>query len=264
MARFSWRPKRGQGAATTTTPPIQSYGQLASDYDAKRYIGELNSLKESYRRGVLLELLPRHTWRALDVGCGTGRGIFVLNRIADRVFAIDGTFEMLTLANEKLLTGSEQVAYLHQANAACLPFRDGSFDVVICLNFVHLFTDVSQKQTFVREMARVLKPGGTAIVEFDNALQGVVLGVLRKYLGQDIGYDWPWVMRQCFPQDLLEITAVRGANLPGVWRLPALRVLERYTQVFPLKYLATKTFIQARRKMILHRRGVSDCCEGPP
>jgi SAM-dependent methyltransferase len=135
---------------------------------------------------------------------------------------------------------------LTRGNAAALPFADATFDAVISLNFVHLF-GLPAKQTFVREMARVTRPGGVVIVEFDNALQGLVLGGIRKYFGKDIGYDWPWQVRASFPRDLVTIEAVAGSNLPGVWRVRSFHFAERMAQSFPVNYLASRVFVRARR-----------------
>ncbi len=67
-------------------------------------------------------------------------------------------------------------------NAAKLPFQDGTFDAVTCLNFLHLFPEKDAKVTFLEEMARVLKPGGTAVVEFDNAIHGAGVGPVPEVL----------------------------------------------------------------------------------
>jgi SAM-dependent methyltransferase len=164
---------------------------------------------------------------------------------AQVVVGVDGTADMLAAAAAKLSPADRSV-YLARANAAALPFADATFDAVISLNFVHLF-DLSAKQSFIREMARVTRPGGVVIVEFDSALQGLVLGAARKYFGKDIGYDWPWEIRASFPRSLLRIERIAGSNLPGVWRVPQLHFTERAAKSFPVNYLATRVFVRARR-----------------
>ena len=226
-------------------PGVQDYSALAGDYDRTRYAGDINSLKEDFRVQTLRTLLPARAERALDVACGTGRGIMLLRDQARVVFGVDGTADMLAAAAAKLPPGHRTVC-LARGNAAALPFADGTFDVVISLNFVHLF-DLPGKQAFIREMARVTRPGGVVIVEFDSALQGLVLGAIRKYFGRDIGYDWPWQIRASFPQDLVRIEAAAGSNLPGVWRVPRLHFTERAAKSFPMNYLASRVFVRARR-----------------
>lgn len=231
---------------STSDPRIQSYRALAPDYDVTRYRTVDGALKEGFRWRAVRALCPATPARALDVACGTGRGVLILQDVAPLVVGVDGTIEMLDVAHAKIRRSARHAAVC-QANAGRLPFATGTFDLVTCLNFVHLF-EPAEKRVFVREIGRVLKPGGTAIVEFDNALQGGLLGVLRKYAGKDIGYDWPWVMRACFPPDLFAITAMRGTNLPGVWRLPPLHGLERAASRFPLNYLSARLLIRAVRR----------------
>ena len=227
-------------------PRIQSYTALAPDYDDTRYTTPADALKERFRWRALRELFPDRPARALDVACGTGRGVLILRDVAARADGVDGTLEMLAVAQGKIRRGGPPAAVC-QANAARLPFAAATFDLVTCLNFVHLFAP-ADKQVFIREIARVLKPGGTAVVEFDNALQGVVLGAVRKYAGTDIGYDWPWVMRGSFPPDLFTITAMRGTNLPGIWRVRPLHGLEGAAGRAPLSYLAARMLVRAVRR----------------
>jgi len=224
--------------------PIQDYTGLAETYDKYRYVEEVHIAHEARRRRVLTGLLPARVRLAADIACGTGRGVAILDDFADTVIGVDGTLAMLGVARKKL----GPTTRVTQANASSLPFRGATFDLIICLNFVHLFGTVKQKAAFITEMGRVLKPNGTLIVEFDNAMQGLVLGAARKYGGRDIGYDWPSQIRQSFGSDLFKISRVHGANLPFLWRVPFLNRLDNHTHRFPLNYLATRIFVQAVRR----------------
>jgi ubiquinone/menaquinone biosynthesis C-methylase UbiE len=225
-------------------PVIQDYTPLAERYDASRYVEEVHVGHEARRRRVLTRLFPEHVHLAADIACGTGRGLAILSGVSDKVVGVDGTRAMLAVAREKLGPGAK----VAQANAASLPFDDGTFDLITCLNFVHLFGTVEEKAAFVTEMGRVLKPKGILIVEFDNALQGLVVGGFRKYLGKDIGYDWPWQIRRAFRRDMFSLSRIAGANLPFVWRVPVLSRLDNHTHRYPLNYLATRIFVQASRR----------------
>jgi ubiquinone/menaquinone biosynthesis C-methylase UbiE len=230
---------------TAGEPKIQSYDVLASEYDSIRYDGHLNAIKENFRRRALEQLLPMTSALALDVACGTGRGLLILREHSRFSVGVDGTFEMLKIAASKF---QKPPPALCRANAASLPFPDASFDLATCLNFVHLFSELPMKRQFIAEIGRVLRPGGTAIIEFDNALQGLIIGCVRKYMGKDIGYDWPWDMHSCFRSDMFRVTKVCGANLPFLWRLPVLRPLEEAAKFAGIKYLANRILIQAVRQ----------------
>ena len=236
--------KPTHGPPPNSVPGIQDYTRLAGDYDSTRYVQAIHVRHEDSRRRVLEGLLPAAVRVAADVACGTGRGLSILQKRAGVLIGIDGTLAMLEVARQKHATTNTRLV---QANAGKLPFADGVFDLITCLNFVHLFDKVDTKAAFVSEMGRVLAPGGLLIVEFDNALQGLVLGAIRKYAGRDIGYDWPWHMHASFKLDGLRIVRVAGANLPGLWRVPGLRHMDRYTDRFPLNYLANRIFIAATR-----------------
>src|SRR5258708_26802185 len=116
----------------TPAPTIQDYTPLAETYDANRYVEGVHVAQEARRRRVLTGLLPPRVRRAADVACGTGRGLSILTSFADTVVGVDGTLAMLTVARAKL----GPTAGVAQANAAKLPFTDGTFDLITCLNFV--------------------------------------------------------------------------------------------------------------------------------
>jgi ubiquinone/menaquinone biosynthesis C-methylase UbiE len=193
-----------------------------------------------------MQLIPPEAARVLDIACGTGRGLRLLARRGRTTVGIDGTLEMLQQASRKLHAGGH-AAYLSRANAASLPFADATFDAVTCLNFLHLFADVALKQRFLSEVARVLRPGGTAVIEFDNAMHGLLLGPVRKYFGKDIGYEWPWHIRRYFGPEL-EISRVAGTNIPFVWRIRPLHFMERLAARLPVNYLASRLLVQAVRR----------------
>lgn len=94
------------------------------------------------------------TARLLDVGCGTGGSAFVLSRYGHAV-GMDRDPQFLDLSKDRPY--AERVV----GEAEKLPFPDASFDVVAALDVLeHLDDDIAG----AREVVRVLKPGGTAVV----------------------------------------------------------------------------------------------------
>ena len=107
----------------------------------------------------LVELVkPDRHWHALDIATGAGHTAAAFAPHVARAIASDITDEMLDearkLALAKGLTNMEAVS----ADAEALPFQDGQFDLVTCRIAPHHFPDIP---TFVSEVQRVLKPGGT-------------------------------------------------------------------------------------------------------
>jgi ubiquinone/menaquinone biosynthesis C-methylase UbiE len=135
-------------------PVVAEYARGAERYDEKWafYI-------EATTRETLRRLPMTATARVLDVGCGTGE---LLRRLAarypDAVLAgLDPVAEMLAMAADKL--GGTQDLRIGYADA--LPWSSGSFDVVASCNMFHYIT---HPVAALREMARVLRPGGTIVL----------------------------------------------------------------------------------------------------
>ena len=96
---------------------------------------------------------------ALDVGCGSGLSTVALKELANNVTGIDGSEEMIAVANKY---GDEQITYRH-APAEKLPFDEGSFDLITVCGAIN-WIDRTQ---FFPEAKRVLKEQGWVIL-YDN------------------------------------------------------------------------------------------------
>jgi SAM-dependent methyltransferase len=121
----------------------------------------------------------------LDVACGTG---VVARTAADRmggrgrVAGADLNEGMLAVAR-RLRPGIEW----HQADAADLPFEDGSFDAVLCQSALMFFPD---RVGALREMGRVAAAGGTVAVQVWNLLEaqegyGAMYAAFARHLGPE-------------------------------------------------------------------------------
>lgn len=135
-------------------PTIDEYARLAHQYESRwsRYV-------EATADHTLARLGSTAPEAVLDVGCGTGH---LLQKIAERfpsahLAGIDPTPEMLALAREKLPSSAE----LRRAFAEQLPFPADRFDVVISANVFHY---LRRPDDVLREMLRVLRPGGKLII----------------------------------------------------------------------------------------------------
>lgn len=105
--------------------------------------------------------------RVLDAGCGTGHFSLPL-AAGNAVVGVDFSGEMLAFARRKGLVPV-------RAAAEALPFSDGVFDVALTANVLHLSSDGA---ALVREIVRVVKPGGRIIICTINA-GNAALGFLR-------------------------------------------------------------------------------------
>lgn len=197
--------------------------QDVSSYDDVRYKGFANEYKQRVMAATYRSLLGNlHGKRVLDVGCGTGRGVIDFANEAAFAVGADGSPDMLSFAARKVSRDkpcSFSVAYAQQ-----LPFKSGSFDTVVSLNFLHLFS-LETQQLMISEMERVLKPGGILLLEFDNALHGFGLGLLKRWSGRERG-SLPGEIQGVIGRSC-KIECVHGAVLPVVWR-----VFRKFPRVF--------------------------------
>ena len=149
-------------------------GHMARFYDLICVLGGLGT---GFKRRIvgLAKLTPED--RVLDVGCGTG----VLTRLAAQQAAeavgIDAAPEMIDVARAKAARQGLRVDF-RAALIEDIPFPDAHFDVAFSTLMIHHLPP-EVKHTGLREVLRVLKPGGRLLVaDFDR--EGQLSGLLRE------------------------------------------------------------------------------------
>lgn len=118
---------------------------------------------------LLHHAVPKARERVLDVACGTGivaRKTAPLVGADGKVIALDINPAMLAVARA-LPAPSGATINWQEGNAMALPFPDDTFDVVLCQHGLQFVPD---RAGAVREMRRVLAPGGRALVIVLQAL----------------------------------------------------------------------------------------------
>lgn len=142
-----------------------------------------------WRRALVRGLAPAPGERVLDVATGTGLvAAELLRQGAFSVVGIDQSTEMLGAARARFAAhafgdgASARPAArveLIQAEAERLPFADGSFDA---LTFTYLLRYVDDPRAAIRELARVLRPGGRiASLEFGVPTRPAARAAWRAY-----------------------------------------------------------------------------------
>lgn len=107
----------------------------------------------------LLHVQPHH--RVLDVACGRGKSSFIMNCIHPQASIIGLDLLEPNIHTAKLLFGGSPRLSYQQGSAMDLEFDDAQFDRVQCLEAAFHFPD---RAHFLKEAARVLKPGGRLVV----------------------------------------------------------------------------------------------------
>jgi len=129
-----------------------NYSQIASTYD-QRYAADAHT----NMAGKLLALAQElGSLRILEVACGTGVWLAGLRPIGPGRFGLDLSPDMLLRARQR-----DAELRLVNGRAEHLPFPDRSFDLVYSINAIHHF---DQPESFVGEMRRLLRPGGTVLI----------------------------------------------------------------------------------------------------
>jgi SAM-dependent methyltransferase len=141
-----WRAFRG--------PIRRQFDRLAPRWDAMRSEDAFAPLERA------LDAIPTPPARVLDLGTGTGLAAFVLARRFPEaeVVGVDVAERMVETARSNTppeLTGRVR---FEQADAAQLPFEDGSFELVSLANMIPFFD----------ELGRVTAPGGRLVFSFSG------------------------------------------------------------------------------------------------
>jgi len=136
----------------------------ARHYDLWVKLMTLGGERRLRNQTIQLAAIPQGA-TVLDVGCGTGTLTLLAKAQAGqqgKVYGIDAAPEMITVAKEKAMQQKRDVNYQTGVIEA-LPFPDGTFDIVLSsLMFHHLTPEL--KQRGLKEMYRVLKPGGRVFI----------------------------------------------------------------------------------------------------
>jgi SAM-dependent methyltransferase len=129
--------------------------------------------KAREREKYLDKIAWRGDERVLDVGCGLG--LFLIGAAkrlsTGRAVGIDkwqqedlsGNNAAGTL-NNAMIEGVAEKVDVHTGDARKLPFDNASFNVVLSSMALHNIYNAGERQTAVREIARVLKPGGRVLI----------------------------------------------------------------------------------------------------
>ena len=144
----------------------------------------LGQITDALEQGLILDLLGTPDRRRIvDVGCGDGILALELSRRGAQAVGVDVSEEMVSAARKRAKEGGHDV-HLDIAQAEALPFETASFDVVVAVTVLCFVKDAA---VALKEMVRVLKPGGRLIVgELGRHSTWAALRRIKGWLGSAV------------------------------------------------------------------------------
>ena len=217
------------GNPSTTIEATESQerygGHYADGYDDRRFTTTEGSFAQAFELDLFRRILRRNSARrVLDMPIGTGR---VAIPLANEFEFVGGDISPAMIVEGKgraERSGVHNITWL-ECSVHQMPFPDGHFDAVVT---ARLFQHVPKEMgpAIVKELSRVVKPGGVVILQFRSGLYGLFLKVGRYYLTKRTGQ----IRHKCiFPDQVSTLFA--GHKIVG-----------HYGYKFPMSGLLARVF----------------------
>jgi SAM-dependent methyltransferase len=183
----------------------QAYGKL--DYGASHDVSagqkEWSLLKRHLEHYGL-----HHMCSCVELGCGAGRLTAALARDFATVHALDVSADRITQARK--VANSNNVSF-HQVRDPAVPLSSGTCDLCISTHVFQHISDMDVVEAYLREMRRVLRPGGCLLIHVPvigahgmrgnltevfrrrsrEIAKGIVLALTRRLMRAGL-YQLPW------------------------------------------------------------------------
>ena len=176
------RPEGATSEADASRKVREMFTQIAPRYDLLNHLLslELDRVWRARTARKLKPILSRPDAIVLDLCCGTGDLAFAMAKKGNaRIIGADFAHTMLVRARAKSETEAGGKVPFLESDALQLPFADESFDLVTA---AFGFRNLANYEAGLREMQRVLKPGGTiGILEFTEPPAGLFGDFYRWY-----------------------------------------------------------------------------------
>jgi demethylmenaquinone methyltransferase/2-methoxy-6-polyprenyl-1,4-benzoquinol methylase len=211
-------------ASARTSHARELFAPLGPTYD--RYARLLSFGQDPRWRAFLVSRIPPEAQRVLDVATGTAAVAIELARAEQTrtVLGVDQSPEMLVAGRERVdRSGLSGRIELRQGRAEALPFAEAEFDAV---TFTYLLRYVDDVPATLRELVRVVRPGGTvAMLEF-----GLPRGIWRPLWELYVRVGLPAAGALVSP-GWHEVGRFLGPSIRGFWqRRPGSQLLDTWRE----------------------------------
>jgi ubiquinone/menaquinone biosynthesis C-methylase UbiE len=144
-------------------PIVEFFNRRAADYDREYHDETPGGYALRMRRKKVLDLFDQPAGKVLDVGCGPGVMTQELLNRECTFWGVDPSSRMIEIARERF--PENDGVHFDLGDALRLEQPTGFFDAVLCMGVIDSLKEPRQG---IREMLRVLRPGGTLIVTVTN------------------------------------------------------------------------------------------------
>lgn len=126
-----------------------NYNEISAVYNVRYSVSPLEGVL-SFLKNLVGTYSPKNI---LEIGCGTAHWLRELSNYEAQLFGGDYSIGMLKQAN----TNPYKNIHLFNTDANSLPFRRNTFDLIICINAIHHFSD---KKKFIFDSSSLLRNDG--------------------------------------------------------------------------------------------------------
>jgi ubiquinone/menaquinone biosynthesis C-methylase UbiE len=146
-------------------PEVMDDSAEVEAYSSAAAQSHLNAIDDTFVDHAMRLLGKRERGRALDIGTGPGQIVLKLARRLTRwkFVGVDRSPNMIAQGVASLVPAVELAGRVHfsVADGNQLPFRNGSFDLVVCNSVLH---HIAEPQKVLAEIVRLSKPGGAILL----------------------------------------------------------------------------------------------------
>ena len=211
-------------------PEIIAYdAERASAYHRhhrKNLRTRLSTARERQLTDRALASLP-NTDLLLDLACGTGRFWPVIDKRATTIVAVDNSEAMLREAITHARPNPQRRAVC--GSGFQLPFRDRSFDVVVCMRFLHHLAHSEDRVKALSDIRRVARHGAVVSLWTDGSRQArrrlrkQNLSTLPRGFGRRVCIERTTIERDFIDAGFHDPNGFDFAPGLSMWRVYALR-----------------------------------------
>ena len=196
---------------------VSYYQNEAKKYDKKRFSCDCNKIYDRISKNIVYNYLKDCDF-VLDAGTGTGRFAIHLAKKGVKVVALDGSREMILVAQEKSnQNGIEDEIYFVVGDVENLPFKpevfDGLCSIYVLIHFI-------SRDKIISEFSRIVKIGGIIVFDVPNKMLTKIYWKIMEVLGKTTFVDYQYNLKEV--KELFSINSINVLSTTKFVKMPRL------------------------------------------